>query len=153
MSAAARRSERDDFAVHGQRVHAPDLLTEAADFARSVVDDRSVVVAGDREVDVWADPVRIGQVLRNLIINACSYAPPHTTITLRAEQHDQLLSIQVQDEGKGIADGDLGRVFDKYVRGRRSGAVVVPGLGLGLYSVPSHRAGARTRVDGGLAAR
>jgi signal transduction histidine kinase len=125
--------ERDDFEVHGQRVCASDLLTEAADFARSVVDDRSVVVAGDRDVDVWADPVRIGQVLRNLIINACSYAPPHTMITLRAERHDRLLSIQVQDEGKGIADGDLSRVFDKYVRGRRTGAVGVPGLGLGLY--------------------
>jgi signal transduction histidine kinase len=125
--------ERDDFAIHAQRVNAADLLDDAAAFARTVADDRSVVVTGDRAVDVLADPVRIGQVLRNLLVNARTYAPAGTTITLRAEQHGPLLSIQVQDEGKGIAEGDLNRVFDKYVRGHQNGATMAPGLGLGLY--------------------
>jgi signal transduction histidine kinase len=125
--------ERDDFTAHAQRAHAADLLDEAAAFARTVAGDRSVVVTGERGIDVWADPVRIGQVLRNLLVNASKYAPPGTTITLRAERRGPLLSIQVQDEGKGIAEGDLDRVFDKYVRGRRNGAAIAPGLGLGLY--------------------
>jgi signal transduction histidine kinase len=125
--------ERDNFTVHGQRVNAADLMSEAAAFARTVAEDRSIVVSGDQHVDVWADPARIGQVLRNLLVNASAYSPPGTTITLRAERHGHLLSIQVQDEGKGIPEADLSRVFDKYVRGRRNGKATTPGLGLGLY--------------------
>ena len=62
------------------------------------------------------DPVLLEQVLFNLLDNAAKYAPPGTKIELRAAKDGELVRLDIADEGEGIPDSDLERIFDKFYR-------------------------------------
>ncbi len=80
---------------------------------------------------VWADPDRVEQVLVNLLTNAAKYSPPGSTITIQG----QLLGepprtvVHVSDEGIGIAQEHLPRIFDRFYLTEDT----EEGVGLGLY--------------------
>tara|TARA_R110002020_G_scaffold6352_12_gene26806 strand:- start:1084 stop:3801 length:2718 start_codon:yes stop_codon:yes gene_type:complete len=77
------------------------------------------------------DPVLFEQVLFNLFDNAAKYAPTDTTISVRAWDDGRSMTIQVLDEGPGIPNTDLERVFDSFHRARKRDHVLA-GTGLGL---------------------
>ncbi|KQO86303.1 histidine kinase [Methylobacterium sp. Leaf122] len=77
------------------------------------------------------DPVLFEQVLVNLLDNAAKYAPDDSTVTLRARQDGRTVRIEVLDEGFGLPEADVERVFDKFYRVRKSDRVRA-GTGLGL---------------------
>jgi two-component system sensor histidine kinase KdpD len=77
------------------------------------------------------DAVLFEQVLFNLLDNAASYAPAGTPITVRSARDGDSAVIEVMDEGEGIADADLERVFDKFYRTMKADQVRA-GTGLGL---------------------
>jgi two-component system sensor histidine kinase KdpD len=70
-------------------------------------------------------------VLFNLLDNAAKYAPAATTVSLLAERTGQSVAIRVMDEGEGIPESDLERIFDKFYR-VRAGDRQRAGTGLGL---------------------
>ena len=93
-------------------------------------------VAVEVEVDpdlptLNVDPVLFEQVLVNLLDNAAKYAPEGSTVTVRARHEGRTVRIEVLDEGFGLPDGDVERVFDKFYRVRKSDHVRA-GTGLGL---------------------
>lgn len=73
-------------------------------------------------------------VLINLLRNACMYSPPNSPITVKVAKDtiDNLVLIEVEDEGKGIEEGNLERIFEKFFRLKGSGS---GGVGLGLSIV------------------
>jgi two-component system, OmpR family, sensor histidine kinase KdpD len=77
------------------------------------------------------DPVLFEQVLVNLLDNAAKYAPEGSTVTVRAERDGAQVRIRVLDEGGGLAEADLERIFDKFYRAQK-GDRVRAGTGLGL---------------------
>jgi|WetSurMetagenome_2_1015567.scaffolds.fasta_scaffold00172_4 two-component system, OmpR family, sensor histidine kinase KdpD len=81
---------------------------------------------------VKIDAVIVQQVLSNILINAALYTPPGTKISLGCFMEGDTLAFSVEDEGPGIPDDALGRIFDKFYRvpGTRAG-----GTGLGLSIV------------------
>ncbi len=104
--------------------------------------------------DMWAsgDPLRVRQVLTNLLDNAAKYSAPNTEISLTVEAHvlgevkipdDQrnpesaanlpVALVRVRDEGEGIDLEDQQRIFEKFVRASRSLTTAVRGTGLGLF--------------------
>ncbi|MGD0191342.1 MAG: sensor histidine kinase KdpD [Rhizomicrobium sp.] len=62
------------------------------------------------------DPVLFEQVLFNLLDNAAKYAPPQTTIEIRARRDGDVVRLEILDEGDGIPQADLERIFDKFYR-------------------------------------
>jgi len=71
--------------------------------------------------------------------NAIKFTPNYGRITIRAERcADKEVSIEIEDDGRGISEEDLPRVFDKFYRGQNAGGALeasaeeVPGIGLGL---------------------
>jgi len=91
-------------------------------------------VAVELEADLPAlalDPVLFEQVLVNLLDNAAKYAPEGSTVTLRARRAEDRVRIAVLDEGDGLPEADVERVFDKFYRVRK-GDQVRAGTGLGL---------------------
>jgi two-component system sensor histidine kinase KdpD len=80
---------------------------------------------------VKLDPVLFEQVLFNLFDNAAKYSPDGTTISITAEHMGQSVTMRVLDEGDGIPDADLERIFDKFYRAR-AGDRQRAGTGLGL---------------------
>ncbi|WP_173087863.1 sensor histidine kinase KdpD [Devosia sp. 1635] len=77
------------------------------------------------------DPVLLEQVLFNLLDNAAKYAPAGSTIRIRGWAEDGTAVLQIIDEGTGIPDDDLERVFDSFYRVRKTDHVRA-GTGLGL---------------------
>ncbi|SDO70043.1 PAS domain S-box-containing protein [Streptomyces sp. cf386] len=85
--------------------------------------------------DLWADPDKIDQVLSNLIENAVRHGDGTVTIDVTAttsprEGEDVGTSVTVSDEGPGIPEESMNRVFTRFWRGSKRG-----GTGLGLYIV------------------
>jgi signal transduction histidine kinase len=83
---------------------------------------------------IKADPLRLRQVLNNLVSNALKYSPSGGTVTLRARERgrDQVI-IEVTDEGLGVPADQAGRLFQKFERVRSQEHMKIPGTGLGLY--------------------
>ncbi|MGN6535585.1 MAG: sensor histidine kinase, partial [Mesorhizobium sp.] len=77
------------------------------------------------------DPVLFEQVLFNLLDNAAKYAPAGTTIRIEGRREGEAVSLRIMDEGPGIPQADLERVFDKFYRVRKSDSQRA-GTGLGL---------------------
>ncbi|MCA2219081.1 sensor histidine kinase [Jidongwangia harbinensis] len=86
--------------------------------------------AGDPEV--IADPVRLRQLIGNLLANAIRHTPPGGTVTVRTAMAAGSLTIAVADTGVGIAPGDLPKVFDRFWRADGSRSRSTGGSGLGL---------------------
>jgi two-component system sensor histidine kinase KdpD len=79
------------------------------------------------------DMVLLEQVLFNLFDNAAKYALEGSHITVAAKRNNGFVTISIRDEGEGIAEADLERVFDKFYRARRSdGQRAGTGLGLAI---------------------
>jgi signal transduction histidine kinase len=87
------------------------------------------IVRLEGDVRAQVDPVRIRQVVANLLSNAFKFAPGGTPVTVAVTSRDDLAEITVHDEGPGIPADRRGELFGKFARLGRSGH----GMGLGLY--------------------
>ena len=84
---------------------------------------------------ILIDTDKFQQILLNLIDNASKYSPDNSTITVKVSQNfsDNTLTISVKDEGIGIKEEDLGRIFNKFSRVDSPLTRKIYGNGLGLY--------------------
>jgi signal transduction histidine kinase len=96
---------------------------------------RSIEVDIAPSILVWADEMRLKQVLHNLMANALHYSPPHTPIRVTAvgEQEAGMVRVSVIDRGLGIPADKQEVIFDKFVRLDRDLYGTVRGSGLGLF--------------------
>lgn len=80
---------------------------------------------------VHADPLRLHEVLQNLLANAVAYSPPGSPVEARVAALDggRRVQVEVRDHGTGIAPTDQARVFERFERATPGGG----GAGLGLY--------------------
>ncbi|RFM31846.1 ATP-binding protein [Chitinophaga silvisoli] len=82
---------------------------------------------------VIADRERIGQVITNLLSNAIKYSPKGTTIRIGSRKEEEGVRVSVQDEGLGIPEGDIDKIFERFFRVTAKNMDTYPGMGLGLY--------------------
>jgi two-component system, OmpR family, phosphate regulon sensor histidine kinase PhoR len=94
----------------------------------------AIDVASDADT-ARVDPSKLHDALGNLLANAITYAPEHTTIAVAAARRDTRIEISVSDEGPGIPAEDLPRVFERFYRVDKSRARDPGGTGLGLAIV------------------
>ena len=92
----------------------------------------SLVVSAEGPVEVLVDLQRVQQIVGNLIDNAVKFSPRGGKVTLRASGTEDRVSIEVSDQGEGIAEGEKRRIFNRFYRVDRSRSQEVPGTGLGL---------------------
>jgi CheY-like chemotaxis protein/anti-sigma regulatory factor (Ser/Thr protein kinase) len=85
-----------------------------------------------------ADPVRLAQVVGNLLTNAARYTPSGGRVSVDARRVDGALVVRVRDDGQGIAPEDQARVFEPFVQlPPEGGERASGGLGIGLALVRS----------------
>ena len=82
-----------------------------------------------------ADPVRVEQIITNLVLNAVKYSPRGTAIRLATRREDDKAVLTISDEGIGMTPDLLARAFDPFVQGEHDLARSRGGLGLGLTLV------------------
>jgi signal transduction histidine kinase len=109
-----------------------DVLETAAREARLHAPE-NVVFSIDAPAGLQAagDPERIQQVVMNLLENAVRHSPRPGHVALRATCSDHTVSVEVEDEGPGIPEDELERVFERFYRGDGGGSDG-GGAGLGL---------------------
>jgi signal transduction histidine kinase len=104
-----------------------DERAERADRA-----DVRIDVAGDPETKLPLRPRMLAVVAENLIENALSYAGPGTTLRLAVERDGDETTLVAADDGAGVEDSDLPRLFERFFRSDRARASRGTGLGLAI---------------------
>jgi len=113
-----------------------ELIREVADTARSLVESRGLALhlqIAENLPRLWIDPLRVRQVLFNLLNNAARFTE-EGSVTVKAEVADGSLLVSMEDTGVGIAPQDIPKVFEEFrqldgsTRRRHGGA----GLGLAI---------------------
>lgn len=89
------------------------------------------------EIRIHGDHKRMVQALTNLLINAAKYTPRGGSITVKLAASDDLVVLNVVDDGSGISPELLPRVFDLFTQGKRTVDRSQGGLGIGLALVKS----------------
>ncbi|WP_037676767.1 cell wall metabolism sensor histidine kinase WalK [Streptomyces griseus] len=123
--------------LHREPVSCGDLLDQVSAAHRVAADTAGVALRTEADDGPWldADPVRMRQVLGNLVSNAIRHTPPDGTVTLTARRVGEEVVIEVRDTGGGIAPDDLPHVFDRFWRAEKSRSRRTGGSGLGLAIV------------------
>jgi signal transduction histidine kinase len=133
----ASRISRGKLALAKKPVELNALITEAIEAVRSPLqNDRHVyeVTLPAAPIYVDGDPVRLTQVVLNLVNNAIKFTPPDGRIAVAVGRVGEGVEIRVRDKGQGIAAADLKHVFDMFYQGE-VGTGERSGLGLGLTLV------------------
>ncbi len=87
---------------------------------------------------VYGDPAKLHDALRNLLENASNYSPEGSTIVMGASTNGNRLQLTVADQGRGIPEADLPRIFERFYRvdkARSRNERDPGGTGLGLAIV------------------
>ncbi|HEX7636940.1 MAG TPA: chemotaxis protein CheB, partial [Burkholderiaceae bacterium] len=122
-------------ALKRRRVGVAGVLRDALETARPLVERRRHALAVSlppEELIVSVDPVRMSQVVSNLLVNAAKYTDEGGHIELRAAVRGGACVIEVQDDGKGLDDHDRQAVFDMFWRANDLDVAGTRGLGIGL---------------------
>lgn len=128
-------------------VNIDSLMDRVFDLYRYVAEEKNIHVRLNvcDELCVRVDPTRMSQVLANLLDNAIKYTPHGGFIQLEAYGQENEVVITVQDNGMGIAQEELPRIWDRLYRGEQSRSQ--KGLGLGLSLVKAIVQAHKGRVD------
>ncbi|GAB4463166.1 MAG: hypothetical protein Kow0070_23260 [Anaerolineales bacterium] len=125
-------------------IHIPDVVEDVLRSTRRQIEDKKQTVElhlAESLPQVWADPVRVGQVLTNLVSNAHKYTPEGGRILIGAQEAEnqwdpegarRVVHLWVKDNGIGISIEDQAKIFQKFFRSDDSKAREAPGTGLGL---------------------
>jgi two-component system, sensor histidine kinase len=112
---------------------ADDVVADAIAQVRSQIDElghKLIVAAGDAP-QVLGDPVRLAQIVANLLTNAARYTDRQGQIEVSVQRVAERVEFRVCDNGRGISPETMARIFEPFARPKGSSA----GLGLGLALV------------------
>jgi len=123
---------------HPERVELGGIATAAAESCRPRIEARGhrlTIALPSQPLYLNADPVRLTQVITNLLNNATKYTEHGGQIWLSAEQHGNDVVVSVRDTGVGISAEMLPKVFDCFTQVDRTRKMAQGGLGIGLSLV------------------
>lgn len=118
--------------VHPSELNAREAVQESIDSLYDLAKSRQIILLNECEdVEIFADRIRLGQVLTNLLSNAIKFSPDGADVTVRSSSDPEGVTLLVIDKGQGIALVDQEKVFEKYGQ-LENGAGKGFGLGLAI---------------------
>ena len=133
--------ESDSLALTLAPCNIIDTCKEAIDGVESKAEKMGIEVRlelpepGLENLHVLCGPVQIRQVLTNLLVNSIHYGKKGGVSTLRLENKGETVRLTVEDNGIGISESDLGRIYERFYRVDKSRSRHAGGSGLGLAIV------------------
>lgn len=134
-----------------------DAVRDALSSVINLADARSIDIGLTEEAEAWlaGETVDATMLIASLLDNAVRYTPPGGSVEVRITVRGGFCILTVSDTGPGIAEDELGQVFDRFHRGRQN-AGDGSGLGLAIVAALARRLSAtvelRNRETGGLEA-
>ncbi len=126
------RIESGSFSYSFGDVDLSELVHESAAAAQSGQDEVTINAKSQRPLPlVRGDRERLRQVITNLIDNAVKYSPAGSDVEVNAFSDNGVISVEVRDQGPGVAPEHQTLIFEKF--GRVHGEHAKPGTGLGLF--------------------
>lgn len=138
LSALGRSERGVEQDVRPEPVAVLMALQQAAESARHAFDTAGLHLEVDihvpSDVRIAADPVRLGEILDNLLANSLAHTPRGGRVRLEGRMEGDAVRLCVVDEGEGIDPADLPHVTEPFYRGEGGsvGHTPRPGMGLGL---------------------
>jgi len=132
------RITRGRIELRWETVSLADTITNALEATRPLVEERGQAVSlalPATPLYVDADPMRLEQIIVNILNNAAKYTPLEGRISVVASEEDGDAVLRVRDTGMGIAAEMLPRIFELFTQGDQSLAHTSGGLGIGLTLV------------------
>ena len=129
----AKAIETGKITLRKRRTVVKDLFEEALPVARLAAEDKQVDLAIEAadDLEIEADPQRLGQAITNLVLNAVKFSDAGTCIVLRGHSPaSERIHIEVVDQGVGIPEDELEGIFDTFKQGRAGREAGGSGLGL-----------------------
>ncbi|MBE7178061.1 MAG: PAS domain-containing protein [Mucilaginibacter polytrichastri] len=110
-----------------------DLIEECVSEYRSIGFTHTILYEPCEEMEIFADREKIGQVLNNFLSNALKYSPDGSEIVVTCEKQDKTALVSVSDQGMGIREEDLKKLFERFYRVNDPANSHITGFGIGLY--------------------
>jgi two-component system phosphate regulon sensor histidine kinase PhoR len=129
--------EVDGLQVLKKPCHFESMIVKAISDVEGAALNKGIVVDYEQvgtPYPIVADELRLYHLILNLVDNAVKYAAENTRVLVRLQFDEEAVFVQVQDEGPGVPEEDIPRIFDKYYRGRQA-TRDQQGAGLGLALV------------------
>lgn len=127
----------------------PELEAVAAELAdRAARAGVAVVVEGDPSVELPLRPRMLRVIAQNLAENAIRYAGPGATFTLAVERVADEIVLRGADDGVGVSEAELGRLFERFFRADRARASRGTGLGLAIVKHIVNQSGGAVEARG-----
>lgn len=134
---ALARLENEEASIPLQALNITDCVMGGSSLCMGAIQAKNVRVEVDMppQLMVMGNYTNLVQVIRNLMENACRYAPPESTISVQGRKEGTMACISVSDSGCGIPPEELDRIFERFYRvdkHRSSGNSSTGNTGLGL---------------------
>ena len=127
------RIQAGSFTVEKKPVDLGELTQKVVERVKSIADSHSFRLRFESSLpSVLGDNRRLEQVLHNLLDNALKYSPQGSQITISSKVKNDHIQVSVADEGQGIPQAELTRIFDAFYRASSLDVQKVRGAGLGL---------------------
>ncbi|NEA56439.1 HAMP domain-containing histidine kinase [Streptomyces sp. SID13666] len=127
-------AEAGSLVLHREGLQVRQVLEQVAAAHHGAAGPAGVALFIDaaEQLEVYADPVRLRQVISNLVSNAIRHTPKGGRVVLRSRVEGDELLMEIADSGSGIDPADLPHVFDRFWRADKSRTRQTGGSGLGL---------------------
>lgn len=129
----ASQIEAGGYSIIKEEINLSELAEECVQDFIIRFPQRHIDKAIDDNIFVNGDRLLLQMGLNNLIDNAIKYAAKETPVAVSLKEQNGEISLSVKDEGRGIADIEKKKVFDKYYRTGNKATKGAKGTGLGLY--------------------
>lgn len=123
---------------HSEPVTISQIIAAAQDDTKVLAEKGRITVesADVSQVGrVFGDEAQLITAVRNLLTNAINYSPPDTKVGIGARRVDDTIEISITDQGPGIPDSELERIFERFYRVDPARSRETGGTGLGLAIV------------------
>ncbi len=128
------RIESGAVELRPEPIDAAGLIAEAASLMRTRAESEGVTIACREAFGpiVEGDRASLLRVVSNLLDNAIKFSPPGAEVRAEARDEGELVALSVQNDGDGIPEADLARVFERFYKGDHSRSQGGVGLGLAI---------------------
>jgi len=131
------RLQDDDPLKDGKRFDISEVIYDAIDQSKLSAQVRKITLYFEPSVDavINGDRTQVSMAIHNLIENAINYSPDSTRVAIDLKINDQIVEISISDQGIGIPERDIERIFERFYRVDPARSRLTGGTGLGLSIV------------------